>query len=77
MSRKPENTMTAQHLFARCFRAPLAAVAMVLCSIPGQVLPAEASGPIVLTGIQATYSLAVALTSGTSIQVQNIPADGR
>jgi ABC-type Zn uptake system ZnuABC Zn-binding protein ZnuA len=38
---------------------------------------AEASGPIVLTGIQATYSLTVALTAGTPIQVQNIPADGR
>ncbi len=68
--------MTALHLFTRCFRAPLAA-AMIFCGFPGHALPAETSGPVVLTGIQATYSLAVALTAGTSIQVQNIPADGR
>ena len=37
----------------------------------------EATGPIVLTGIQATYSIAKSLTAGTAIQVQNIPADGR
>ena len=30
-----------------------------------------------ITGIQATYSLALALTAGTPIQVQNVPADGR
>ncbi len=33
--------------------------------------------PLVLTGTQATYSLTVALTAGTPIQVQNVPADGR
>ena len=33
--------------------------------------------PLVLTGTQATYSLAAALTAGTPIQVQNVPADGR
>jgi ABC-type Zn uptake system ZnuABC Zn-binding protein ZnuA len=37
----------------------------------------DASGPLVLTGTQATYSLTVALTSGTPIRVQNVPADGR
>jgi ABC-type Zn uptake system ZnuABC Zn-binding protein ZnuA len=31
----------------------------------------------VLTGIQATYSLTTALTAGTPIRVQNVPADGR
>jgi ABC-type Zn uptake system ZnuABC Zn-binding protein ZnuA len=31
----------------------------------------------VLTGLQATYSVAKALTAGTPIRVQNIPADGR
>jgi ABC-type Zn uptake system ZnuABC Zn-binding protein ZnuA len=33
--------------------------------------------PLVLTGTQATYSLTVALTAGTPIQVRNVPADGR
>jgi ABC-type Zn uptake system ZnuABC Zn-binding protein ZnuA len=33
--------------------------------------------PLVLTGTGATYSLTVALTAGTPIQVQNVPADGR
>jgi ABC-type Zn uptake system ZnuABC Zn-binding protein ZnuA len=31
----------------------------------------------VLTGTQATYSLTAALTSGTPIRVENVPADGR
>jgi ABC-type Zn uptake system ZnuABC Zn-binding protein ZnuA len=31
----------------------------------------------VLTGTQATYSLTSALTRGTPIEVQNVPADGR
>jgi ABC-type Zn uptake system ZnuABC Zn-binding protein ZnuA len=40
--------------------------------------PARAdTAPTVLTGTQAAYSLATALTSGTSINVQNVPADGR
>ena len=30
-----------------------------------------------LTGTQATYSLTVALTAGTPIRVENVPADGR
>ena len=33
--------------------------------------------PLVLTGTQATYSLTVALATGTPIQVLNVPADGR
>ena len=37
----------------------------------------DASGPLVLTGTQATYSLTVALTTGTPIRVENVPADGR
>ena len=36
-----------------------------------------ADGPLVLTGTQATYSVTVALTKGTPIRVQNVPADGR
>ena len=38
---------------------------------------AQDAAPRVLTGTQATYSLTVALTAGTPIQVQNVPADGR
>lgn len=38
---------------------------------------AENTAPTVLTGMQATYSIASALTQGTPIQVRNIPADGR
>ncbi len=45
--------------------------------LAAQARAAEATGPVVLTGIQATYSIAVALTAGTPITVQNIPADGR
>jgi ABC-type Zn uptake system ZnuABC Zn-binding protein ZnuA len=37
----------------------------------------EASGPLVLTGTQATYSLTTALAYGTPIRVQNVPPDGR
>jgi hypothetical protein len=33
--------------------------------------------PLVLTGLQATYSITTALTAGTPIRVQNVPADGR
>jgi ABC-type Zn uptake system ZnuABC Zn-binding protein ZnuA len=53
--------------------------ALVACSLvlPAARAQAADSGPVVLTGIQATYSLAVALTAGTTIQVQNVPADGR
>ncbi|HXC57850.1 MAG TPA: zinc ABC transporter substrate-binding protein [Steroidobacteraceae bacterium] len=54
------------------------ALAACLSALPAlQARAAEASGPIVLTGIQATYSLTVALTAGTPIKVENIPADGR
>ena len=38
---------------------------------------ADAAAPLVLTGTQATYSLTAALTAGTPIQVQNVPAVGR
>jgi ABC-type Zn uptake system ZnuABC Zn-binding protein ZnuA len=33
--------------------------------------------PIVLTGMQATYSIATALTQDTPIRVRNVPDDGR
>jgi len=45
--------------------------------VPLAAATAAGGAPIVLTGTQATYSLAVALTAGTPIVVQNVPADGR
>lgn len=66
--------MTVHRTCAR--HIPTALVAM-LSGISGPTRAADTTGPIVLTGIQATYSLAVALTAGTPIQVQNVPADGR
>jgi ABC-type Zn uptake system ZnuABC Zn-binding protein ZnuA len=56
--------------------AILAAGAAAL-SVPVWAQDQDASGPLVLTGTQATYSLTVALTSGTPIRVENVPADGR
>jgi ABC-type Zn uptake system ZnuABC Zn-binding protein ZnuA len=56
--------------------AILAAGAAAL-SLPVWAQDQDASGPLVLTGTQATYSLTVALTSGTPIRVENVPADGR
>ena len=47
-----------------------------LLSVP-RAQAADAAAPLVLTGIQATYSLAKALTADTPIQVENVPADGR
>jgi ABC-type Zn uptake system ZnuABC Zn-binding protein ZnuA len=38
---------------------------------------AQSAPPTVLTGTQATYSIAKALTAGTPIEVVNVPADGR
>jgi ABC-type Zn uptake system ZnuABC Zn-binding protein ZnuA len=54
--------------------AALSSVAvLVATAAPAQ----EAATPLVLTGTQATYSLTAALTKGTPIKVQNVPADGR
>lgn len=56
------------------------ALAGVTCGIPSahaaDAQAAEAQ-PLVLTGLQATYSLTTALTAGTPIRVENVPADGR
>ena len=51
--------------------AGLAAMATLASPVRGD------DAPLVLTGTQATYSLATALTAGTPIQVQNVPPDGR
>ena len=45
--------------------------------VPLAAAKAAGPAPTVLTGTQATYSLAIALTAGTPIVVQNVPADGR
>jgi ABC-type Zn uptake system ZnuABC Zn-binding protein ZnuA len=52
------------------------AIALALF-VAGAPAGAADSGPLVLTGIQATYSIASALTANTPIRVQNVPADGR
>jgi ABC-type Zn uptake system ZnuABC Zn-binding protein ZnuA len=63
--------MTARYLFA-------ALVAVVAFAAPFEEPRADDSTPpLVLTGTQATYSLTVALTTGTPIRVQNVPPDGR
>ncbi len=62
--------MTLKHI--GILGGAIAAVALVQ-----SVGAADAAQPLVLTGTGATYSLTVALTAGTPIQVQNVPADGR
>lgn len=58
--------------------ASIAVLAAGLAAMATLAFPARADdAPLVLTGTQATYSLATALTTGTPIQVQNVPADGR
>lgn len=57
-------------------RALLAAAAAVAV-FTARAQAEDGSGPLVLTGTQATYSLTVALTEGTPIDVENVPADGR
>jgi ABC-type Zn uptake system ZnuABC Zn-binding protein ZnuA len=52
-------------------------LALVLVAMSATARAAEPPGPLVLTGTQATYSIAIALLAGTPIRVQNIPADGR
>lgn len=49
--------------------------AVLLAASPART--AEGEGPLVLTSLQATYSITTALTAGTGIRVQNVPADGR
>jgi len=56
----------------------LAAVLLTLVALAAGPSPAQpAAGPTVLTGTQAAYSLAKALTAGTPVEVVNVPADGR
>lgn len=53
----------------------LLALAAVAIALPSRA--AEPSGPLVLTGNQATYSITAALLEGTAVQVRNVPEDGR
>ena len=54
-------------------------LAILVCAVwlAQPALAADTAPPLVLTGTQAAYSLTVALTAGTPIQVQNVPPDGR
>jgi ABC-type Zn uptake system ZnuABC Zn-binding protein ZnuA len=53
------------------------AILVAVAWLAQPALAADRAPPLVLTGTQAAYSLTVALTAGTPIQVQNVPADGR
>lgn len=53
------------------------ALLVACCLFATTVRAAGDDEPLVLTGIQATYSIATALTRGTAIQVRNVPPDGR
>jgi ABC-type Zn uptake system ZnuABC Zn-binding protein ZnuA len=61
----------------RRFVLLLAACIVAAAPLSESVGADDAAEPLVLTGTQATYSLTVALTSGTPVRVQNVPADGR
>jgi ABC-type Zn uptake system ZnuABC Zn-binding protein ZnuA len=58
-------------------RAVGAAGVMLALLAPFATTSAADKAPTVLTGTQAAYSLTAALTAGTPIVVQNVPADGR
>ena len=61
-----------------CASASAAAACLsLLASGRRAARPRTPPAPPVLTGTQATYSLTVALTAGTPIESQNVPADGR
>jgi ABC-type Zn uptake system ZnuABC Zn-binding protein ZnuA len=56
---------------------PVGALLACMAALLAAPAVADDAAPLVLTGTQATYSLTAALTAGTQIQVQNVPADGR
>ena len=58
-------------------RRGLAVSTAILMPLTAAAQVADEPAYTVLTGIQATYSLTSALTNGTSIQVVNVPEDGR
>lgn len=60
-------------------RCPLVIALLAVVALTGAAPPraAEAAGPLVLTGNQATYSITSALLEGTPVEVRNVPEDGR
>jgi ABC-type Zn uptake system ZnuABC Zn-binding protein ZnuA len=71
MSARPDRPGVPQRFYG--------ALAVLVVLVAGAVTaqPTDTAGPTVLTGTQATYSLAKALTAGTPIEIVNVPADGR
>lgn len=53
------------------------ALTMMMFMVMTLACSARAADPLVLTGLQATWSITSALVAGTPIRVQNVPADGR
>jgi ABC-type Zn uptake system ZnuABC Zn-binding protein ZnuA len=51
-------------------------MSLTACVTPAQTADSD-DRPVVITGMQATYSITSALTEGTPIEVVNIPEDGR
>lgn len=59
-----------------CLHGRVFVSAIVLACVFGEPLAAQETGPLVLTSLQSTYSLASALTEDTNIRVENAPPDG-
>lgn len=62
---------------SRTWLVVLGALLATLGVVRAAAQEAAREAPTVLTATQATYSLAKALTTGTPIEVINVPADGR
>jgi ABC-type Zn uptake system ZnuABC Zn-binding protein ZnuA len=58
-------------------RSAFFALALCLCIPLSATHAAAPQGALVLTALPATYGVVSALAAGTSIHVENIPADGR
>ena len=56
---------------------PIRSASLALVAIAALAAGTAARAETVLTGTQATYSLASALVANTGIEVANVPADGR
>jgi hypothetical protein len=67
--------MNVVNLGGRAALRGSALLLMLLAAI--SLAAADEPGAIVLTGTQATYSLASALTRDTPIEIHNVPPDGR
>jgi ABC-type Zn uptake system ZnuABC Zn-binding protein ZnuA len=58
-------------------RCTLTMVFVVAVGVAHSQEAATEAGPVVITGTQATFSIAMALSTGTDIRIVNIPDDGR